>query len=161
MKQRLSLAVLAGALFAALFAMSPSAVEAQSCSSWTYGAWSAYTTTTGSYFSNYKVCSKTEAAWPNRYWSARVWQDSYVFATGWRHAATQREPFLGICVAPPYSTFLRIAVISSVFDFNNGSTTEKVTPGFATGCSTPVGHTVSGSQYITQSKCGVATCTGT
>jgi hypothetical protein len=48
-----------------------------------------------------------------------------------------------------------------VFDFNNGTSSQVVTPGFATGCSTPVSKTFSGSFYISRSRCGVATCTGT
>jgi len=158
MKHQLSIVVLAGAFFACLFAMSPSAAEAQTCNSWQYGAWSDWATTTGSYTSNYKVCSKTEAVWPFRYWSARVWQDTLVTGAGWRRASTRREPFLGICVAPPYSSFLRIAVISEVLDFNTGTFFTKTTPGFATGCTTPVSHTVSGNQFISRSRCGVATC---
>lgn len=158
MKNQLSLLMLAGTFFACLFALSPNAAEAQSCSSWQYGAWSDWATATGSYTVNSKLCSKTESVWPNRYWSAHVWQDTPVVGAGWRRGSVRRDTFLNVCVAPPYSSFLRIAVISDVFDFNNGTTTQKVTPGFATGCTTPVSHTVSGNQFITRSKCGVATC---
>jgi len=144
-----------------MFAMSPNAAEAQSCSSWTYAAWSAWTSVSGSYTSGYQVCSKTEIQWPNRYWSARVWQDQVVPGAGWRRGSTRREPFAGVCWAPPYSSFLRIAVISEVLDYSTGTTSQVATPGFATGCTTPVSKTFSGSQYISRSRCGVATCTGT
>lgn len=165
MKRQLWMYLLAGSFFACIFAASPNAAEAQcASSSWTYGAWSAWTTASGngSFNSGFKVCNKTEPVFPFRFWSARVWQDQVTPGAGWRRASVQREllnaPPLAPTCWPSANGHIRIAVISDVLDFGTGTTSQVATPGFAPNCTTVVKHTFSGNQFISRSRCGVATC---
>ena len=159
MKLRLQKVVLAGAFFACLFAAAPSSAEAQICRSWTFGTWSPWVTSTGSFNSNYLTCSRSMPTAPYTFFSARVWQENFTSGAGWRKGSARRETLFGACALPPYPSYLILGVISQTVNFSNGlfDTVHKTTSSNP-GCLSTLSINVTGSTYIYQTHCAIGTC---